>query len=247
MVKVILIASGKGGTGKTSFCAGIGTALHNMGKRVLLLDGDCGLRNLDIVFGMSDRVVYSFADVAEGMVPLYDAVARHPLYESLYLLTAPLFVPTISEDEMKGIVEQADAMQLDYLLIDGPAGLPASLSLLASIATQAILVTTPDNASVRAAESCARKIEEEYCISRIRIVLNRVRPRLIRRGFADNIDDVMDTVGLPLLGIIPEEEHLIVCGNCGKSILTVKRSHAARAFGHIARRLNGERVPLVRL
>ncbi len=248
MLKVILIASGKGGTGKTSLAAGVGAALANAGHRVLLLDGDCGLRNLDIMLGMSDRVVYSFADVVEGAVPLCNAAVQHPMYETLYLLTAPVVtVPALSEREMEQLAAQAGQMNFDYLLIDGPAGLPAELSFFAHIATQAIIVTTPDSVSVRGAEFCARKLEQEYCIARIRMILNRVRPNLIRHGLANNIDDVMDSTGLPLLGVVPEDEVLIACGNSGKSILTVKRSGAARAFGHIARRLDGERVPLSRI
>lgn len=247
MLKVILVASGKGGTGKTSFTAGVGAALAKNGHRVLLIDGDCGLRNLDIVLGMSDRVVYSFADVAGGAVPLGDAMARHPEYDNLYLLTAPVALPALSERGMEQLAVQAEEAGFDYLMIDGPAGLPAELSFLAHIATQAAVVTATDRASVRGAERCARKLEEEYCIQRIRMVLNRVRPQLICRGKSGNIDDAMDETGLPLLGVVPEDEDLISCGNSGTSILTVKQTGASRAFQNIARRLDGERVPLVRL
>ncbi|MDO4270524.1 MAG: P-loop NTPase [Eubacteriales bacterium] len=247
MLKVILVASGKGGTGKTSFTAGVGAALSQNGHRVLLIDGDCGLRNLDIVLGMSDRVVYSFADVAGGAVPLGDAIARHPAYETLYLLTAPVALPPLSDRGMEQLAVQAEEAGFDYLLIDGPAGLPAELSFLAHIATQAVVVTATDRACVRGAERCARKLEEEYCIARIRMVLNRVRPQLISHGQSGNIDDAMDEAGLPLLGIVPEDEDLIACGNSGKSILAAKRAGASRAFQNIARRLDGERVPLMRI
>lgn len=247
MLKVILVASGKGGTGKTSFAAGVGAALAKQGQRVLLIDGDCGLRNLDIVLGMSDRVVYSFADVAGGAVRLDDAIARHPQYETLYLLTAPVALPALSERGMEQLAVQAEEAGFTYVVIDGPAGLPAELSFLAHIATQAVVVTTPDKACVRGAERCARKLEEEYCIARIRLVLNRIRPRLICRASAENIDDVMDEAGLPLLGIVPEDERMIVCGNAGISVLEGSSKGAARAFQNIARRLEGERVPLMRV
>lgn len=246
-MKVILVASGKGGTGKTSFTAGVGAALAQGGHRVLLIDGDCGLRNLDIVLGMSDRVVYSFADVAGGAVPLGDAMAQHPEHQTLYLLTAPVALPALSERGMEQLAVQAEETGFDYLLIDGPAGLPAELSFLAHIATQAVVVTTTDRACVRGAERCARKLEEEYCIQRIRMVLNRVRPQMICRGKSGNIDDAMDEAGLPLLGVVPEDEELISCGNSGKSILSVRHSGAARGFCNIARRLEGERVPLLRI
>lgn len=247
MLKVILVASGKGGTGKTSFTAGVGVALAQLGHRVLLIDGDCGLRNLDIVLGMSDRVVYSFADVAGGAVPLGDAMAQHPDYQSLHLLTAPVALPALSERGMEQLAVQAEEAGFDYLLVDGPAGLPAELSFLAHIATQAVIVTATDRACIRGAERCARKLEEEYCIQRIRMVLNRVRPQMICRGKSGNIDDAMDEAGLPLLGVVPEDEDLISCGNSGKSILTIKHSGAARAFQDIARRLDGERVPMIRI
>ena len=247
MLKVILVASGKGGTGKTSFTAGTGAALSQLGHRVLLIDGDCGLRNLDIVLGMSDRVVYSFADVAGGAVPLADATARHPVFESLSLLTAPVALPALSERGMDQLAVQAEEAGYDYLLLDGPAGLPAELSWLAHIATQAVVVTTPDSACIRGAERAARTLEEEYCIARIRMVLNRVRPQLIRHGMANNMDDAMDEAGLSLLGLIPEDEDLIACGNSGKSILSMKKNGAACAFRNIARRLEGERVPLMKL
>ncbi|BFL39556.1 P-loop NTPase [Agathobaculum sp. NSJ-28] len=246
-MKVILVASGKGGTGKTSFTAGVGAALSQRGHRVLLIDGDCGLRNLDIVLGMSDRVVYSFADVAGGAVPLETAMARHPDYEALYLLTAPVALPALSERGMEQLAVQAEEAGIEYLLIDGPAGLPAELSWLAHISTQAVVVTSTDRACIRGAERCARKLEEEYCIARIRMVLNRIRPQLICRGKAGNIDDAMDEAGLPLLGVVPEDEDLISCGNSGKSIFAVKHTGAARAFQNIARRLDGERVPLIKI
>ncbi len=246
ILKVILVASGKGGTGKTSFTAGVGSALANSGKKVLLMDGDCGLRNLDLTLGMNDRVVYSFADVAGGAVPLSDAVARHPEYESLYLLTAPVALPALSERGMEQLAVQAEEEKFEYLIIDGPAGLPAELSFLAFIATQAVVVSATDLACVRGADRCARKLEDEYCIARIRLVLNRIMPKLIRKRQSGNIDDAMDESGLPLLGLIPEDKELIICGNNGKSILD-KRCPSAKAFKNIARRLEGERVPLIQL
>ena len=125
MLKVILVASGKGGTGKTSLTAGVGAALAQLGSKVLLIDGDCGLRNLDIVLGMSDRGgLHRFADVAGGAVPLADAMACHPDMKTLYLLTAPVALPALSERGMEQLAVQAEDAGFDYLLIDGPAGLP---------------------------------------------------------------------------------------------------------------------------
>lgn len=246
-MKIVLVASGKGGTGKTAFTSGVSVALAKADKRVLVIDGDCGLRNIDIALGMSDCIVYSFADVAGGVVPLADAVAVHPRFPNLCLLTAPAFLPAISERGMEQLAAQAEEIGFDYILIDGPAGIPAELSWFACIATQAIIVTTPDSACIRGAERCARTLEEENYIARIRIVINRVRPDFIRKGQANNIDDAMDETGLSLLGLIPEDKDLIAAGNKGKSIHEVKKKGAACAFQNIARRIEGERVPLMKI
>lgn len=246
MRKIILVASGKGGTGKTSLTASVGTALADLGKKVLVVDGDCGLRNLDLVLGMSELAVFTFADVARGTVTLSHAAAAHPVTSGLYLLTAPADPPDLTASQMRSLAEQTEQDGYDYVIIDGPAGLPAELSLYAQIATQGIVVTMPDPASIRGAERVARRMEEE-CIMRIRLVVNRVRPRLVRYGVAANIDDAIDTSGLQLLGLIPEDEDVIACVGSGKSVVRYKKSGAAQAYRNIARRLEGERLPLMRL
>lgn len=246
MRKIILIASGKGGTGKTSLTASVGTALAEMGKKVLVVDGDCGLRNLDLVLGMSELAVFTFADVARGTVSLSRAAAAHPVTKGLYLLTAPADLPDLTEAQMCRLAEETAREGFDYVLIDGPAGLPAELSLYAHIATQGIVVTEPSPASIRGAERVARRMEAA-CIMRVRLVVNRVRPRLVRYGVAANIDDAIDTAGLQLLGLIPEDEDVIACAGSGKSVVRYKKSGAARAYCNIARRLEGERLPLMRL
>lgn len=147
MRKIILVASGKGGTGKTSLTAAVGTALAGLGKKVLVVDGDCGLRNLDLVLGMSELAVFTFADVARGTVPLSHAAAAHPTTDGLYLLTAPTDLPDLTVSQMRSLAEQTEQDGYDYVIIDGPAGLPAELSLYAQIVTQGIVVTMPDPAS----------------------------------------------------------------------------------------------------
>lgn len=246
MRKVILVASGKGGTGKTSLTAAVGTALAEMGKKVLVIDGDCGLRNLDLVLGMSELAVFTFADVARGTVSLTHAAPAHPVTQGLYLLTAPTEPPDLTETQMQHLADETARDGFDCVIIDGPAGLPPALSLYAQIATQGIVVTMPDAASVRGAERVARRMEEA-CIMRIRMVVNRVRPRLIRYGVAANIDDVIDTAGVQLLGLVPEDEDVISCAGSGKSVVQYKKSGAAQAYRNIARRLEGERLPLMRL
>ncbi|MCB6366723.1 P-loop NTPase [Intestinibacillus massiliensis] len=246
MFKVIVIASGKGGTGKTSLSAGVATALADLGRRVLVIDGDSGLRNLDIVLGMSDSVVFSFADVARGVVALEKAAAPHPAIERLSMLTAPVGAPALSENGMRLLAAQAQEMGFEYVVIDGPAGLAPELRAFAQIATQGIVISTPDSASIRGAERVARLLEEEH-IMRVRLVINRIRPRLIQYGLASNVDDAMDLTGLQLLGIVPEDEDVIACGNSGKSILRIKKTGASLAYRNIARRLEGERLPVMKV
>lgn len=244
-MKIILIASGKGGTGKTSLTAALSMALAELGRRVLAVDGDCGLRNLDLTLGMSDRLVFSFADVAAEVVPLKRAAAAHPMNERLSLLTAPADTPFLRVRQLRHLCAEAEAEGYDYILWDGPAGLPGELSLYSAIASEGIIVTTPEAACIRGAERTARCLEEEGT-KRLRLLVNRVRPNLIRHGLASNIDDAMDQSGLPLLGIVPEDEDIIACSNSGKSLLHLKKTGAALACRNIARRLEGGWLPLAR-
>ncbi len=246
MLKIIIIASGKGGTGKTSLTAGIAAGLAERGHRVLAIDGDRGMRNLDIALGMTDRVVFSFADVAKGMVSLRKASVQHPKILGLSFLTAPMQGQPFPELDIERLGKQMQASGYEYCLIDGPAGLAPELYTFSAIATQAIVVSTPEQASVRGAERVARMLEEQH-LARIRLVVNRVRARFMRHGWAQNIDDAMDETGLQLLGVVPEDAEIIVCANCGSNILARKRQGAAKAYRNIARRLDGERLPVMRL
>lgn len=246
MFKVILVASGKGGTGKTSMTANVAAALAQKGHKTLVVDADVGLRNLDIVLGMSDLVVFSFADVALGIVSLEQAAAKHHDLDNLYLLTAPIELPKLDEDKITNIITEAQNQGFEYVIIDSPAGLGDEIKLFACISTQAIVVTMPDTASVRGAERVARLLEQEN-IMRIRIVVNRVRPSLIRQGVMGNIDDIMDEVGIPLLGVVPEDENVISYGSNGKCLIKHKKGGASTAFYNIAQRIDGVRLPIMRI
>lgn len=246
MFKVILVASGKGGTGKTSMTANVAAALAQKGHKTLVVDADVGLRNLDIVLGMSDLVVFSFADVALGIVSLEQAAAKHHDLDNLYLLTAPIELPKLDEDKITNIITEARNQGFEYVIIDSPAGLGDEIKLFACISTQAIVVTMPDTASVRGAERVARLLEQEN-IMRIRIVVNRVRPSLIRQGIMGNIDDIMDEVGIPLLGVVPEDENVISYGSNGKCLIKHKKGGASTAFCNIAQRIDGVRLPIMRI
>ncbi len=248
MFKVIIVASGKGGTGKTSFCAGVGTALAQAANKVLIIDGDSKLRNLDLVLGMSDRVVFSFEDVARGLVTLEKAAVQYAKDLELYVLTAPynLLHEDVKKSDIENLLEQAYVLGFDYVLLDCPAGITREFSLFNEFATQGVVVSTPDAACLRGAEAMAREMEENGLV-RIRLVVNRVRPNLIKDGHAANIDRAMDLTGLALLGIIPEDEDVIVSGNNGKPIVAMKHTGAARAYLNIASRIEGNKVPIMKI
>ena len=249
MTKIIIIASGKGGTGKTSLAAGVGAALARRERKVLVIDGDSGLRNLDIVLGMSDRVVFSFADVASGMIPLMEAASKHPSMEQLFLLTAPaepLQSGALTADGMQLLARQANDAGFDYILIDGPAGLAEEFGAFAAIADEAVIVTCGGSGSLRGAERMARVLEDDG-VPQVRLVVNRIRRRLILRGAIGTVDDAMDATGLCLLGIVPEDEHVALAAAKGVPLFQLTQKGAALACRHIALRLLGCRQPLLNL
>lgn len=243
-MKILLSASGKGGTGKTSLMAAVAAELARMGRRVLVVDGDCCLRNLDLVLGFTESPPFHFMEVAMGQVPLAHAVCTHPILQNLDLLTAPVFMPYILPRYMQNLRDVALEAGYDYLLLDGPAGMPDELLAYASIADRALVVCTADAVSIRGGERAARMLEATSSHLQCALVVNRVRKRLIFRGAGCNIDDAMDMTGLPLLGIVPEDEQVIVCAAMGQSIHTKRRSNAAKAYANIAHRLDGQVVRL---
>lgn len=244
-MKVIIVASGKGGTGKTSFIAGTASSLAILGRKVLVIDGDVGLRNLDITLGMSDQVVFSFADVAKDMVPLERAAVQHVEITGLWLLTAPIAADGVTREGLNLLIRQAKEQGYDYVFVDCPAGIGNGLLEFVPIATHSVVVSTPELACLRCGEKTARLLEEKGN-GNIRLVINQVRKRLIRWGFVSDIDTAMDVTGLPLLGVIPEDEDVIACFNSGTSIIRRKKDGASCAYMNIANRLEGRRLALMK-
>ena len=243
MGTVIVITSGKGGTGKTSLTGGVGAALARLGRKVLCIDGDIGLRNLDLALGMSDAALMDFSDVIDGRCDLSRAVTPHPSLEDLSLLTAPLSLPEeLDEDAFRGLVAQAK-LSFDYVLIDSPAGLGKGFRLSVCGADRAVVVAMNDPASLRDAQ---RVVAELSGLETIHLVVNRVRPRLLRRMDA-TIDEAMDTAGLPLLGLVPEDDRVTLAARRGMALCQFSQAGAARAYSNIARRLDGQQVPLMKL
>jgi len=239
----IVIASGKGGTGKTSLTGGIAACLARLGRKVLCIDMDIGLRNLDISLGMTDRVLMDFSDVAEGRCTLERAAVSHPDLPGLHMLTAPIRLPdSVDEASISKLLDEA-RQQFDYILLDAPAGLDAGFRLASCAADRAIVVATNDASSLRDAQ---RAVGELGHIRQVHLVVNRVQPKLLRR-LRTTIDDAMDAAGLPLLGVVPEDPKVVLAANAGKPLILTGRRGAANACLNIAKRIEGHRAPIMRI
>lgn len=240
----ILITSGKGGTGKTSLTGGLASCLAALGRQVLCIDLDIGLRNLDLNLGMDDRAMMDFTDVIDHRCSLRDGPAQHPKIPGLFLLTAPVSLRD-APDPRKFRAMVRDARRLyDYVLMDSPAGLGSGFQLALSAADRAIVVSNTDPASLRDAQRTVSELQGK--ISPIHLVVNRVQPRLMRRMHT-TIDQAMDTAGLPLLGVVPEDKQVLLAASMGVPLILTSRRGAAVAYLNITRRLLGQRVPLMRL
>lgn len=243
MGEIFAILSGKGGTGKTSVCAGLATALATEGKRVLCIDCDVGLRNLDISLGLSQTHALSFLDVSEGGYPLTDA-AQHPRFPSLHFLTAPMNRAAEKIDVMAfGDMLQQARGQFDYVFLDAPAGVDAGFRLVSSVADRFLLVTGSGPAAIRDACRVGDLLELEGKHN-IRLIVNRVDRELLST-LRLTIDDVMDTAGLPLMGVVLEDPYVTLAAAFGQPLITYNRkSEAAKAFRRIARRIQGLPEPM---
>ena len=247
MGQCIAVVSGKGGTGKTSFTAGVGEALALSGRRVLCLDCDVGLRNLDLALGLSDRALMDFSDVAQGRCSLESAVVEHPRLPGLFLLTAPVRTRgrPVTETQMADLLAEV-RKRYDFCLLDAPAGLGTGFLLATASADRAVVVTTTDPSSLRDAQHTVMELER-FGPGKLHLVVNRVRKKLLRSMHA-TIDDAIDKAGLPLLGVVPEDDALPLSLNRGVPLLlSDSQSAAASAYRNIAKRIQGQRTPLLRI
>ena len=242
MGELIAVLSGKGGTGKTSVCAGLAEALALQGEKVLCIDCDVGLRNLDIALGLSQIGALSFLDVCAGGYDL-DMAATHPVYPGISFLTAPVNCPVEEVDpaSFAQMLEQARS-RYAYVLLDAPAGIEAGFKLAARFADRVILVTGADPASIRDA-SRASDVLEAMGKQNVRMVINRVNPKMIA-AMGVTVDDIMDQSGLPLLGLVPEDENVILAAAFRQPLLGYEKKGAAAACRRIAKRIRGLCVPV---
>ncbi|MBQ1372377.1 MAG: AAA family ATPase [Oscillospiraceae bacterium] len=245
MGQVIAISSGKGGTGKTTLCAAVGSCLAAEGKRVLCIDADIGLRNLDISLGMAELASITFTDALSHRNSLGDATP-HPEIPNLYLLSAPALDQSehIQLPSFGALLESVRA-QFDYCLIDSPAGVGEGFRLAVEFADRVILVAVPDPASLRDAAGTADRLRL-MGKQNLYLVVNRVTSRLLRR-LRWTVDDIMDETGLPLLGIVPTDERVVMAAASNTALIRYTDLGASLGFLHVTRRLMGKRVPLLRI
>ena len=240
MGELIAIVSGKGGIGKTSLCAGIAQALAESGERVLCIDCDVGMRNLDIALGLSQMGALSFQEALDYGL---EKATQHPSFPSLRFLTAPMncTVDQVDPDAFGKLLDQTRS-QFDYVLLDAPAGIDAGFRLAACHADRIVVVTGSDPASVRDAGR-AGQLLMDMGKRNIRIIVNRIDPRMVR-AMRLTVDDIMDRTGLPLLGIVPEDYEVVLAAAFETPLLKQTKKGAAAACRRIAKRIQGRRVPV---
>ncbi|MBE6927094.1 MAG: septum site-determining protein MinD [Ruminococcaceae bacterium] len=245
MGEVISFISGKGGTGKTTLCAAIATCLAAEGKKVLCIDTDIGLRNLDISLGMADQPIIAFTDVLHGHYHLSDAT-EHPDLNDLFLLTAPVRTEEADIDPVAfGELLQEIRKEYDFCLIDSPAGIGSGFHLSTGYADRFVIVSTPDPASMRDAAHTAELLTLEKK-DEVHLIVNRINPKLFPK-MELTVDDIMDEVGLPLLGIVPDDQNVVLAASAGDALIFNESKGAAEACLRISRRLRGVPTRLMKL
>lgn len=245
--KVIVITSGKGGVGKTTTTANLGVGLSKLGKKVVLIDTDIGLRNLDVVLGLENRIVYDLVDVVTGVCKPKQALIKDKRFDGLYLIPAAQTrdKDAVNVEQMKALCEELKK-DYDYIIIDCPAGIEQGFKNAIAGADKAIVVTTPEVSAVRDADRIiglleANELEEHY------LLINRIRPDMVKRGDMMNIDDIIEILSIDLIGIVPDDEEIIVSTNKGEPAVTDMKSKAGQGYRNITKRLIGENVPIMEL
>ena len=246
MGEVIVVTSGKGGVGKTTTSANIGTGLAKLGKSVILIDTDIGLRNLDVVMGLENRIVYNLVDVIEGNCRIKQAAIKDKKYSNLYLLPSAQTrdKTSVSPAQMKKLTDELKE-KFDYIVLDCPAGIEQGFKNAIAGADHALVVTTPEVSAIRDADRIIGLLEAHE-IQRIDLVINRLRMDMVKRGDMMSIEDVADILAIDIIGAIPDDENIVVSTNHGEPIVG-SDCLSGKAFMNICRRILGENVPLLDL
>lgn len=248
MGEAIVITSGKGGVGKTTSTANLGTALALQGKKVCLIDTDIGLRNLDVILGLENRIIYDLVDVIEGRCKVQQALVKDKRFEDgLFLLPAAQTTDknAVNPEQMKTLITELKR-DYDYILIDCPAGIEQGFKNAIAGADRAIVVTTPEISAVRDADRIIGLLEKED-IEPPKLIINRIRQHLMNSGDALDVNDITSHLSIDLLGIILDDENVITSSNKGEPVVMDPANPAAIGYRNIARRILGESVPLMSL
>jgi septum site-determining protein MinD len=247
MGDAIVVTSGKGGVGKTTTSANIGTALALQGKKVCMVDTDIGLRNLDVVMGLENRIIYDLVDVTDGRCRLNQALIKDKRFEELYLLPAAQTKDknAVTPEAVREIVLELKK-EFDYVIIDCPAGIEQGYKNAVAGADKAIVVTTPENAAVRDADRVIGLLEHDG-IRSPKLIINRIRQNMVKKGEMLDIDEVCQVLAIDLLGIVPDDDYVIKAANSGEPTVMNPTARAAIAYRNIARRILGDTVPLMQL
>jgi len=248
MGEAIVITSGKGGVGKTTTTANIGTALALQGKKVCLVDTDIGLRNLDVIMGLENRIIYDLVDVVEGRCRLNQTFITDKRFDCLKLVPAAQSKDksAVEPGQLKNIIDELKR-DFDYVLIDCPAGIERGFKNAIAGADKAIVVTTPEKSAVRDADRIIGLLEQESHIEPPKLIINRVRNHMMKSGAMLEIDEILDVLAIDLLGIVIDDEEVIAAANKGEPIALNPNSKASLAYRNIGRRILGESVPLMSL
>lgn len=247
MGEAIVITSGKGGVGKTTTTANLGTGLSQLGYKVAVIDADIGLRNLDVVMGLENRIVYDLVDVVEGVCRLKQALIKDKRYEGLFLLPAAQTKDknAVSPEQMRKLTNDLKEM-FDYILVDCPAGIEQGFKNAIAGADKAIVVTTPEISAVRDADRIIGLLEASELRDPL-LVINRIRIDMVKRGDMMNIEDMIDILAIDLLGVVPDDEAIVISTNKGEPVVNENTSLAGQAYRNIAKRIAGENVPFMNM
>ncbi len=242
MGEVIVITSGKGGVGKTTTTANVGSALALRNKKVVLVDTDIGLRNLDVVMGLENRIVYDIVDVVEEKCKLRQALIKDKRFEDLFLLPAAQTrdKSAVNEEQMKELIGKLKE-EFDYVLIDCPAGIEQGFKNAIAGANRALVVTTAEISAIRDADRIIGLLEASE-IKNPELVINRLRPNMVKKGEMMDVDDIVDLLSIDLIGVVPDDEYIITQTNKGEPVVSNHKAPSGKAYIEIASRILGENV-----
>ena len=246
MSEVIVITSGKGGVGKTTTTANVGTGLAQLNKKVVLIDTDIGLRNLDVVMGLENRIVYNLVDVIEGNCRIKQALIKDKKYPELYLLPSAQTrdKTSVTPEQMQKLTDELRE-EFDYILLDCPAGIEQGFKNAIAGADRAIVVTTPEVSAIRDADRIIGLLEANE-LKKTELIVNRLRMDMVKRGDMMSVDDVCDILAIPLIGAVPDDEHIVISTNQGEPLVGTD-CLAGQAYANICKRILGEDVEFLNM